>query len=98
MMRRTATIVRMTPVAVLLLAPTPLISYRLPMGTRYPRDLWMAMIQITRPSRRGSCELLATSMLGALLEHFSDSFGRCFLIEFRQEVPKLLRGELPHPL
>jgi hypothetical protein len=33
-----------------------------------------------------------------LLEPFSDSFGRCFLMEIRREVPKLLRSELPHPL
>jgi hypothetical protein len=46
----------------------------------------------------GSYELLAESTLGALLEPFSNCFGRCFLIEVRQEVPKLLRWELPYPL
>src|SRR5215217_7179485 len=49
--RRTATVVRMTPVAVVLLVPTHLISCRSRMSIRYPRDLWRAMIPITRPSR-----------------------------------------------
>lgn len=51
------------------------------------------------PETAGSYELLAKSTLGALLEPFSNCFGRCFLIEeVRQEVPKLLRWELPYPL
>ena len=57
--------VRMTPVAVLVLAPRPLISCRIPMGISYPRDLWMAMNQITRPSGslyepRGRCSRTST--------------------------------------
>src|SRR5215210_4678958 len=52
-MRRKATVATITPVAVLLLlvvTPTPTITCRLPMGLRYPRDLWMARIPITCPS------------------------------------------------
>jgi hypothetical protein len=56
----------------------------------------MAMVPITRPSRSVH-ELLAKSTLGALLEPFSNRFGRYFLIAVRQKVPKLLRWELPHP-
>ena len=40
-----------TPVAVLLVAPRPLIGFRLPMRIRYPRDPRVAMIPITHPSR-----------------------------------------------
>jgi hypothetical protein len=90
-------VVIVTAVAVLLLAPTPLIRCRLCMRIRYPRDLWMAMIPITRPFR-GSYELAAGSTLGALLEPFSESFGRCLIVKVRRAVRKPLRWVLPHPL
>jgi hypothetical protein len=62
-----------TTVAVLLLASTPLIHCRLCMGIRYPRDLWMAMIPITRPFRgllRTSGRIHARSVARTLFGEF----------------------------
>jgi hypothetical protein len=44
--RRTAKVATMRPVGILLLALTPLISCRLPIGIRYPRELSDAQMYI----------------------------------------------------
>src|SRR5688500_17921377 len=93
--RRTATVI---PVAILLLAPPLLIRCPSPPVDKVPEGSMNGYDPDYAPGPGDSYQPLIESTLGTLLEPFSESFGRCLPTRARQEVPKLLRKELPQSL